>query len=161
MGVGVSLGSPTPFHLRDVLMNLQESNWVEYKLPCPSCGGSDPVAMNKNGSAKCFSCGTFFTNYKNPNGTNTITTTKPKETTFLNSYTGVYAELTDRGISEKTATKYGVRIVYDNDGKISKHIYPFYNGNEIVGPKTRLVADKDFRFNGTYEDTGLFGEQLF
>ena len=142
-------------------MNLEKSNWSEYKLPCPKCGGSDPVAMNEDGSAKCFSCGTFFKDYKNPNGVTQITDRKPKETTFLNSYTGVYAELTDRGISEKTAKKYGVRVVYDNDGKIAKHIYPFYNGNEIVGAKTRLVEDKDFRFKGTYESTGLFGEQLF
>ena len=142
-------------------MNLEKSNWSEYKLPCPKCGGSDPVAMNEDGSAKCFSCGTFFKDYKNPNGVTQITDRKPKETTFLNSYTGVYAELTDRGISEKTAKKYGVRVVYDNNGKIAKHIYPFYNGNEIVGAKTRLVEDKDFRFKGTYESTGLFGEQLF
>tara|TARA_R100000951_G_scaffold52478_1_gene44176 strand:- start:4004 stop:5662 length:1659 start_codon:yes stop_codon:yes gene_type:complete len=142
-------------------MNLQESNWSAYKLPCPKCGGSDPVAMNENGSAKCFSCGTFFNDYKNPNGVNTITQAKTKDTTFLNSYTGIFADLTDRGISEKTAKKYGVRVVHDNDGKIVKHIYPFYNGNEIVGAKTRLVEDKDFRFKGTYESTGLFGEQLF
>ena len=45
-------------------MELQESTWSEYKLPCPKCGGSDPVAKNKNGSAKCFSCGTFFSSYE-------------------------------------------------------------------------------------------------
>ena len=64
-------------------MNLQESNWSEYKLPCPQCGGSDPVAMNTNGTAKCFSCGTWFTDYKKPTGTNTITTTKPKDALHL------------------------------------------------------------------------------
>ena len=59
-------------------MNLQESNWVEYKLPCPSCGGSDPVAMNKNGSAKCFSCDAFFPNY-NKDKPGVVKKIRPKE----------------------------------------------------------------------------------
>lgn len=144
------------------------STWAEYKLPCPKCGGSDPVARNLNGTAKCFSCGEWFTDYastmdSSSNGISKKDFVVEKEpTSFLNSYTGVFAELTDRGISEKVARKYGVRIVYDAQGKIAKHIYPFYNNNEIVGTKTRLVSEgKDFRFNGTYENTGLFGEQLF
>jgi len=47
-------------------MELKQSTFVKHKLPCPKCGGSDPVSMNENGSAKCFSCGEFFTDYKNP-----------------------------------------------------------------------------------------------
>ena len=144
-------------------MELQESTWSEYKLPCPKCGGSDPVAKNKNGSAKCFSCGTFFSSYEEAVEGKVIQKNNnyKKESTFLSSYTGVFGSLTDRGISETVAKKYGVRIVYNNSGEIAQHIYPYYNGNEIVGTKTRLVSDKDFRFHGTYEGTGLFGEQLY
>ena len=142
----------------------QESTWAEYKLPCPKCGGSDPVSKNKNGSAKCFSCGEFFPNYNEACTGNIIDLEDKRETkvtTFLNSYTGVYADLTDRGISEKTAKKYGVRVVYDSTGQISQHIYPYFNGNEIVTTKTRFVKDKNFKVDGRYDDTGLFGEQLF
>ena len=144
-------------------MELQESTWSEYKLPCPKCGGSDPVAKNKNGSAKCFSCGTFFSSYEEAVEGKVIQKNNnyKKESTFLSSYTGVFGSLMDRGISETVAKKYGVRIVYNNSGEIAQHIYPYYNGNEIVGTKTRLVKDKDFRFHGTYEGTGLFGEQLY
>ena len=131
------------------------STWVKYKQPCPKCGGSDPVAINKDGSAKCFSCGTFFPNYENPKQ-NTVT-----KSTYLNTYTGTYGALTDRGISEKIARKYGVRVVYNNDGSVAEHIYPYYNGNEIIGVKTRYTTNKSFRFSGTYEGTGLFGEQLY
>ncbi len=133
----------------------QAGPWVKYKQPCPKCGGSDPVAINENGSAKCFSCGTFFPNYENPKK-NTV-----NKSTYLNTYTGTYGALTDRGISEKVARKYGVRVVYNNDGSVAEHIYPFYNGNEIVGVKTRYTTNKNFRFSGTYEGTGLFGEQLY
>jgi twinkle protein len=144
-------------------MELQESTWSEYKLPCPKCGGSDPVAKNKDGSAKCFSCGTFFSSYEEAIEGKVILKNNnyKKGSTFLSSYTGVFGSLTDRGISETVAKKYGVRIVYNNSGEIAQHIYPYYNGNEIVGTKTRLVVDKDFRFHGTYEGTGLFGEQLY
>ena len=144
-------------------MELQESTWSEYKLPCPKCGGSEPVAKNKDGSAKCFSCGTFFSSYEEAIEGKVILKNNnyKKGSTFLSSYTGVFGSLTDRGISETVAKKYGVRIVYNNSGEIAQHIYPYYNGNEIVGTKTRLVVDKDFRFHGTYEGTGLFGEQLY
>ena len=88
--------------------------------------------------------------------------TTPKATnTFLDSYTGIYGELTDRGISEKTAKKFGVRIVKNVNGNVTQHIYPYFNGNEISITKTRFVADKNFSTKGTYEGTGLFGEQLY
>jgi twinkle protein len=140
-------------------MELKQSTFVKHKLPCPSCGGSDPVSMNEDGSAKCFSCGTFFTDYKNPKGPTTIN--KVNSTSYLNAYTGTTGSLPDRNISEKTANKYGVRVVYNSDGSIAEHIYPYYNGNEIVAVKTRYVTNKSFRVSGTYEGTGLFGEQLY
>jgi uncharacterized Zn finger protein len=27
--------------------------------PCPDCGGTDPLAVNQDGSTKCFNCGTY------------------------------------------------------------------------------------------------------
>lgn len=140
-------------------MELKQSTFVKHKLPCPKCGGSDPVSMNENGSAKCFSCGEFFTDYKNPNSV--VPINKVNNTSYLNAYTGTYGSLTDRNISEATAKKYGVRVVYNSDGSIAEHVYPYYNGNEIVAVKTRYVNNKSFRVSGSYEGTGLFGEQLY
>mgnify|MGYP002700547878 FL=1 len=138
-----------------------ESKFIKHKQPCPSCNGSDPVSINEDGSAKCFSCGTFFTNYENPNGVTTIHTTPKQEKTFFDSYRGTFGALTDRGISEEVAKKYGVRVVYHKDGSVAEHIYPYYNGNEIAGTKTRYVNNKNFRVTGTFKGTGLFGEQLY
>tara|TARA_Y100000361_G_scaffold137668_1_gene139273 strand:- start:1126 stop:2778 length:1653 start_codon:yes stop_codon:yes gene_type:complete len=140
-------------------MELKQSTFVKHKLPCPKCGGSDPVSMNENGSAKCFSCGEFFTDYKNPDSV--VPINKVNNTSYLNAYTGTYGSLTDRNISEATAKKYGVRVVYNSDGSIAEHVYPYYNGNEIVAVKTRYVNNKSFRVSGSYEGTGLFGEQLY
>ena len=141
----------------------EQSKFVRHKFPCPSCGGSDPVSMNEDKSAHCFSCETHFPNYVDAcSGKIMDTNPKPKlSNTFLNTYNGSYGALTDRCISEDTAKKYGVRRVVSTDNKVSQHIYPFFNGNEVVGTKTRFVDNKNFAFAGTYEGTGLFGEQLF
>ena len=62
---------------------MNESKFVKHRQPCPSCNGSDPVSINEDGSAKCFSCGTFFTDYENPD---VLPVKVPKlEKTFLNS----------------------------------------------------------------------------
>ena len=86
------------------------TKFVKHKLPCPKCDSSDAVSLNDNGSAKCFSCNTFFPDYDNAydmsTNDNTIVPMKQPETSFLNSYTGIYASLTDRNISEKTARKF-------------------------------------------------------
>ena len=141
----------------------EQSKFIRHKLPCPSCGGSDPVSLNEDESAHCFSCEAHFPNYANACAGKVVdTTAKPKvSNTFLNTYNGSYGELSDRCISEETAKKFGVRRVVSADNKVTQHIYPFFNGNEVVGTKTRFVDNKNFSFAGTYEGTGLFGEQLF
>ena len=138
-----------------------KSKFIKHKLPCPKCGGSDPVSMNDDGSAYCFSCTSFFQNYEDINEEKIVEFKQPKfGNTFLNSYTGTFNELTDRGISKKTATKFGVRSTIHHNA-ITKHIYPYFNGTEIVSTKTRTVDSKTFRWDGTLEGTGLFGEQLY
>tara|TARA_R100000995_G_scaffold83402_2_gene59215 strand:+ start:1314 stop:2984 length:1671 start_codon:yes stop_codon:yes gene_type:complete len=138
-------------------MTTSKSTWVKYHVPCSLCNSSDAVSVNEDGSAKCFSCGAFFPDYETPEKVKE----EVQDNTFLSSYTGEYADLTDRGISKKTAKVFGVRCSTTNSGDVKEHIYPFYNGDEIVGSKTRYVADKRFSFNGTFDNTGLFGEQLF
>jgi len=82
-------------------------DFVAYQKPCPSCGGSDPVSVNSNGSAKCFSCGTFFKDYESAMGGNVADFNSFKRsndnTPFTNS---VYHALTDRSISLETAKKF-------------------------------------------------------
>ena len=140
---------------------MEDNKFVKHRLPCPKCGGSDPVSMNKDGSAYCFSCSTYMRSYENESEGTIVETTPKANNTFLDSYTGIYSALTDRGISEETAKKFGVRVVKDTRGNITQHIYPYYNGTEIVCTKTRFTNTKNFGVNGGYEGTGLFGEQLY
>ena len=139
----------------------EQTKFIKHKLPCPKCGSSDAVSLNANGSAKCFSCDSFFADYEEASNGKIVEIKQPKPDSFVSSYTGAYGELTDRGISQQTATKFGVKVVTDGNGKVTQHIYPFFNGGEVVATKTRYVANKNFSCNGTFECTGLFGEQLY
>jgi len=89
-----------------------------------------------------------------------MTTTQPPKTleTFDN---GIYAPLTDRAISKDTALKYGVKVIYDAQGQIAQHRYPYHINNEQAGTKVRYIKDKHFKFEGTMSGSGLFGQQLF
>jgi len=134
--------------------------FVEYHKPCPNCGGSDPVSINSDGSAKCFSCGTFFKDYESAMGGNVADFNSFKRsnnnTPFTNS---VYHALTDRSIALETAKKFGVRSVKDEQGNIVQHHYPAYINNEEVATKVRN-ADKTFTWSGSPKGTGLFGQQV-
>ncbi len=89
----------------------------------------------------------------------TATTTPTKKPDMVDE--GKFSPLTDRKISQATATKYGVKCVHDLKGNVVKHMYPYYNGHELSATKYRNVVTKDFFVSGSYNDTGLFGQQLF
>lgn len=136
--------------------------FVKTHVPCPLCGGSDPAAINEDGSAKCFSCGGFIPNYKAAmDGIVTDIATYQRIKMDDSNTQGEFYALTDRGISLDTAKKYGVRSVKDQKGNIHEHSYPYYVNNEVAGYKVRKVADKGFLWQGSPRGTGLFGSQAF
>ena len=144
------------------------ANFVKHQLPCPSCGGSDPVSLNSDGSAWCFSCTTRFPNYDKSCDTNFTPSNdfceqpvdiKPYRNNAMNNAEGEFIALTDRGISLNSAKTFGVKAVKDFEDKIIKHLYPYYIANEIVGYKVR-EQNKMFTWKGTGQGSGLFGEQL-
>ncbi len=140
-----------------------DKTWDKLHQPCPLCNSSDAVGINEDDSAKCFSCGEFMPSYTNACGGKDMQTATNTTTTKLPDVVdeGKFSALTDRKISQATATKYGVKCVHDLQGNIVKHFYPFYNGHELSATKVRNVRNKDFFLSGSYNDTGLFGQQLF
>jgi twinkle protein len=137
--------------------------FVKVHQPCPACGSSDALCINEDGSSKCFSCGAFTNkNSKITNEeVNQVQSAYKNNTSLDDQYGAVYGPLLDRKISKETAQKYGVKVVYNDKNEVVQHVYPFYNSNEKTAHKVRYVKDKNFSFHGTYEGTGLFGEQLF
>ena len=137
-----------------------EKTWDKVHQPCPLCDSSDAVGINEDGSAKCFSCGEFMPDYnKSCEGKDMEFQTETKKPDVVDE--GIFAALSDRKISQPTATKYGVKVAHDHQGNVIKHFYPYYNGHELAGTKCRHVKTKDFFVAGTYNETGLFGQQLF
>ena len=141
---------------------MNDTTWDKLKQPCPLCSSSDAVGVNQDGSAKCFSCGEFMPNYEQACNGNTMTQSQPTQTKQPDNVTeGSFIALTDRKISQATAQKFGVKAVQDLKGQVIKHFYPYYNGHELSATKCRNSITKDFFVQGSYNDTGLFGQQLF
>jgi twinkle protein len=138
-----------------------DKTWDKLHQPCPLCNSSDAVGINEDDSAKCFSCGEFMPSYTKACGGQDMqsTTTQTKQPDMVDE--GKFSALTDRKISMQTAQKYGVKCVHDLQGNVVKHFYPYYNGHELSATKIRNCKDKDFYVSGSYNDTGLFGQQLF
>lgn len=138
-----------------------DKTWDKLHQPCPLCSSSDAVGINADDSAKCFSCGEFMPSYTKACGGQDMqsTTTQTKQPDMVDE--GKFSALTDRKISMQTAQKYGVKCVHDLQGNVVKHFYPYYNGHELSATKIRNCKDKDFYVSGSYNDTGLFGQQLF
>lgn len=140
-------------------------SFVKTNLPCPSCGGSDPVGLNEDDSAWCFSCETRFPNYHKaiegidvPSKPSDIQTYRNNA---MNDAEGSFVALTDRNISLDTAKKYGVKaVINDQSNAVMRHLYPYYIANEITGYKIR-EPNKMFSWRGNPQGSGLFGEQLF
>ena len=75
--------------------------FVKYHLPCPECGGSDPVSVDQDGNGYCFSCSTFLKDYENKK--DNVSEIKTYQRNSMNTSQGSFNELTDRSISLDTA----------------------------------------------------------
>ncbi len=138
--------------------------FVKHRQPCFSCGGSDPVSVNEDGSAYCFSCSTYFKDYSTPEvhqpiEDETIEFTDYSKTKQSHVNLRGFNALTDRGISLETAKKYGVKSKVVA-GKVMDHSYPYFTNSEETSCKIRK-QDKSFIWTTPPKGVGLFGEQLF
>jgi twinkle protein len=81
----------------------------------------------------------------------------------LAEQTGVTAAIVDRRITQDTCKKFGVTVEYGTDGHIIKHHYPYFDKStmELRGSKTRIVDNKQFYAQGSFDNVGLFGQQAF
>ena len=151
-----------------------DTEFVELHKPCPLCNSSDACSINEDGSAKCFSCDEFFPDYYKITGevrpmtaTATATVTNIKRKNVLEvPKNGIFTRIEHRNISEKTARKYGVKIVVNqlHPAEVGDQIFPYYADNQLVATKIKYKKDgvnKNFRTTGFLNESGLFGEQLF
>ena len=126
----------------------EELDFIKTHQPCPSCGSSDALSINSDGSTKCFSCGKF---------TPSANKEKIIKSPVSGFVKGAVLPLTVRKINEETCKKYDYRVGNVN-GKPC-HIASFYNmEGEIVGQKLRY-QDKSFKCIGN--PSYFYGQHLF
>lgn len=149
-------------------MEAAENRFKHTHLTCPSCEHKGCFSINEDGSGYCFSCKKYTGNVETITDIKEVLQTKSSGTGSKNkvAYTaedeleGMFGALSDRGITEDTAKKFGVKIVTDTQGKVLQHVYPYFTSNEITASKTRYVDQKYFSWKGTPSNTGLFGQQV-
>ena len=144
-------------------MNEDKSKFVQYHVPCSTCGSSDARSINDDGSSYCFSCTTFFPNETGVNQQQQRGDMQTAEKiTDLSYHQGSVSSIADRAINSETCKKYGVKVPYNGNNQIAKHIYPYYDETgQMIATKTRYVKDKQFSILGSTSNSGLFGQQLF
>ena len=125
-----------------------DTTFVETCLPCPECGSSDALAVNEDGSTKCFSCGTFDPIGNSERIYDKQMTKKTTEKLNPNGFIrGEALAITPRGINLDTCKKYSYHVGKDEYGN-TVHIANYYNKDGgLIGQKLR-DADKDFYVKG-------------
>ena len=143
---------------------MEAARFKHTHLSCPSCSHNGCFSINTDGSGYCFSCKEYVSEVANVEELvqgKKIHNVKPEGSSVVESeLEGMFGALTDRGISEATAKKFGVKIITDTQGKVIQHIYPYFTSNEITAAKTRYVNQKFFSWKGSPSNTGLFGQQI-
>lgn len=141
---------------------------IQSDLPCPNpdCGSSDGYALYDNGdrgiTGFCFVCET-------PRSESTgLAQAPPKTYGGYNEVSNIeqnsqITAIPDRSLSADACKFYGIRVSFDETtGEIEQHHYPIYNNkNDLVGYKTRNVADKKFFINSTEKTNTLFGQHNY
>lgn len=117
-------------------------------IPCPCGKSSDAYTEYDDGHGHCFSCSTSF----QPDAK--IAPEKETSLQFVDY----------RGISAKTAEKYGLKSEITEDGKVRKRLYRYPWG----GTKVRLIKEFTNKQNedaffaeGNMKRSGLYGKDKF
>lgn len=119
--------------------------FVKTHQPCDSCGSSDALSINDDGSTKCFSCGEMKGMTYKP------TSMAKQEESLL---VGDYKAIIERRIEKDVAQKYNALL---KDGAVH---FGYHNDDGLVAVKSR-TNDRRFISKGNWKAGKLFGQQLF
>ena len=124
--------------------------------PCPDCGGTDPLAVNEDGSTKCFNCGTYRRDeaaIEPSTHTHVYTEVKKPVVARSDAYVGAFPA---RRLTIATMRTYEVEQT--TDGEV---IFPYHNKTgEAIAVKVRS-KDKLFKVEGDWKGAVLFGQSRF
>ena len=151
-------------------MEAAENRFKHTHLSCPFCEHNGCFSINEDWSGYCFSCKEYSKDVREAyegdidvlitGETNKTQQRQAPLDSSASEVEGIFGALSDRGITEATAKRYGVKIATDIRGKVIKHYYPYFTSNEITAVKSRDIGSKQFFWRGSKSNTGLFGEQI-
>ena len=151
-------------------MEAAENRFKHTHLSCPFCEHNGCFSINEDWSGYCFSCKEYSKDVREAyegdidvlitGETNKTQQRQAPLDSSASEVEGIFGALSDRGISEATAKRYGVKVATDIRGKVIKHYYPYFTSNEITAVKSRDIGSKQFFWRGSKSNTGLFGEQI-
>jgi len=123
---------------------------------CPRCGSKDNLGVYTD-HKHCYSteCG-----YWEGKSAAEATTSYTRKITHNEELTvkGIWGSIPKRRISEAICKQYKVRVSEDGN----THYYPFTDqACRVTAYKVREVSTKKFHTEGSFKDTGLFGECLW
>lgn len=153
---------------------------LERELPCPfpDCTSSNAYEITQDDKGKvfgyCYSCSkskqdpykesglTSEKDYYNSSNYRANSNPHNKVSNVDEALLHPIRELVDRGISQATCNRYGVRVGVDTRNGIDPiyHLYPCYRNGTLSGFKQRIVSDKQFKCIGDCNDLDLFGAHL-
>jgi twinkle protein len=125
------------------------------KGPCPKCGSSDAFATYPDHTF-CYSCWTWG---RLVHQTETKAKVIPMNTRIKHTFKT--ADIPDRKLTADTCKKYGVTVALEGL-VVVQHKYNYYDkdGNHIAS-KFRNTKMKDFWSEGSLNECGLFGQNVF
>jgi len=130
-----------------------------YHEPCEACGSSrtPAKAVYSNGSAYCFSCGTWFPPDDNSSYSGRDRKTEMSDIKLLTNIK--YKRLNARKIDEETCRKFGYGYgKYKGD---IVQVAPYHNENGKIIAQHLRTKQKDFSWVGDTDQIQLFGQQLW
>ena len=124
--------------------------------PCPDCGSSDGMAINEDGSTKCYSCGTYRRDSVDLEGKTYTEVSPTTKKSIVRRSDGFVGGLTSRRLTQATMNKYDV--MQNNEGDI---LFPYYGKDgELTAYKIR-TPEKKFSVEGDFKGAQLFGQNVF
>lgn len=137
------------------------SKAVSIHQPCPSCGSSDALSINEDGSTKCYSCGEFkpgsSDNVLVDSGSGDDKAPREERQSYVDTLTWQYAG--NRGVSRKTFEFFGCKTGVDTHSNPVVLQFPYPNGRTL----NKRLDEKKFFWTGskTREGFPLFGMDKF
>lgn len=120
--------------------------------PCPSCGSSDALLINDDGSTKCFSCGKKTP----PTDKGYIPQEKQIPSEFLKGYSKA---VDDRCLTQETCKRYKYLTTTYKGLSVQVATYRDLDSNPVF-QKVRFVGEKSFITIGKFKPL-LYGMHLF